>query len=324
MVSLVAMLVWLYAESENVKPHDLEVQVRFVAAAGRNLLIHADKPTLSVKLKVRCNTAQLSQLEQLIAKGPFPIPLTQDPAAPDDQQQILLKQRLASLPLIANLGVTVTEARPPQIAVTVRRLEQMKLNINATADGDTQLQDVVIEPAEALIHLPSDQLASLSQSDLLIAHLSAAVLEPLELNQTHTIENVPLLAPLSVRSDDARIDPVTATVTFTITKQTREAVISSVAVRMVMPAAAAQQYDVTLLNEQDQLLRGLKIVGPHDLVDQITQRQIKIWADLRLDADELAKGVGKESISVVPHIQKPDKVKIVEPPQPIKLRITVR
>lgn len=323
-VTLVALLVWLYAEGENIKTYEMDVPIQFVAATGQNLLIKPVRLEDNPRLTIQCSSAQYVQLEQLLDGTPIPVPLSEDPNAPDGNQQLLLKQLFTSLPIFSKLSVNITEVKPVQVSVNVKKLQTVELKIAEVTEGDSQLQDVVIEPATAIMHLPKDMLINLTESDTILARLNKQVLDRLTLNQSHTIEGVQLIAPAAVRTEDVRIDPPSAKVTFTLTRQAKTATISSVAVRLVLPAASMGQYDVTLLNDEDKLIRSVKLTGPNDLIDAIEQRKIKIWADIKLEADDLAKGVGKESIAIVPLIQKPDNVKLVEAPGAINLKITTR
>lgn len=324
MVTVVAMLLWLYAEGENIKTYEMDMPIQFVPAAGQNLLIKPTRLQTNPQLTIQCSAAQKVQLDQLFDGKPIAIPLSDDPNAPDGNQQLLLKPLFTSQAIFSNLSVNITEVKPAQVTVNVKKLENVDLKIAEVTEGDFQLQDVVVTPAKATLHLPKELLKNLTDSDVIQAKLRKEQLEGLTLNQSHTLKAVQLVAPEAVRTDDVTIDPPTAEVTFTLTRQAKTATISSVAVRFVLPAASLSHYDVSLVNDEDKLIRAVKLTGPNDLIDQIAQRKIKIWADLKLEADDLAKGVGKESIAVVPHIQKPDAVKLVEAPAAINLKITAR
>jgi hypothetical protein len=324
MVTVVAMLLWLYAEGENIKTYEMDIPIQFVAATGQNLLIKPSRLETNPHLTLQCSSAQWVQLEQLFDGTPIPIPLSDDPNAPDGNQQLLLKPLFTSQSIFSNLSVNITEVKPAQVTVNVKKLENVQMKIGEVTEGDFQLQDVVITPAMATLHLPKDLLSNLTDSDVILTRLKKEQLEGLALNQSHTLKAVQLIAPEAVRTEDVRIEPSTAEVTFTLTRQSKTATISSVAVRLVLPAASVSHYDVSLINDEDKLIRAVKITGPNDLVDQIAERKLKIWADLKLEADDLAKGVGKESIAIVPHIQKPDAVKLVEAPGAINLKITAR
>ena len=324
MVSIVTVLIWLYAEGENIKTYEMDLPIQFIAATGQNLLIKPSRPDINPHLTLQCSSAQKVQLDQLLVGSPLSIPLSEDPNAPGGNQQLLLKQLFTSLPVFANLSVNITEVKPAQITVNVKKLQTIKLKIQEVTEGDSQIQDVVIEPATATMYLPSDLFNNLTERDVIQARLSKQLLDQLTLNQTHTLKAVQLLPPQTVRTEDVRIQPPTAKVTFTLTRQAKTLTISSIAVRFVLPAASMNQYQVSLVNDEDKFIRAVKLTGPNDLIDQISERKIKIWADLKLEADDLAKGVGKESIAIVPHIQKPDAVKLVEAPGAINLRITAK
>ncbi|MCC6579275.1 MAG: hypothetical protein IT440_02455 [Phycisphaeraceae bacterium] len=321
LVTIVALLIWLYAEGENVKDYAMSLEVQFVPTAGRELSIKPNRLSEPVTAVFRCNSSQQNQLRSLLESGPVNIELYD---SPDPRQEIYLRERLTALPLITNMGIGVIDVSPAKVPVTVERIESRKLPITVRAAGQNLITDITIEPAEASIRLPASQLVNIAESATVEARLLPDQLEGLELNQQHVISNVPLAPPDTVRGSDITVSPATARVSFIIRTLTKDLTLPSVAVRIVAPIAKLANYEVSLVSPDDQLLRDVHLKGPNEVIDKIESHEIKIWADLKLEADDLDKNAGKESMSVVPEINRPASVTVVVPPAPIKLKITPR
>lgn len=325
LVTIITFLVWLYAEGENVKNHELTVDLRFVPPTGRELLISPNRPQDPVVVTFKCSTTQYAQLQEalrdgdMLVNGAIPIEMTPNPSPEDIRQEVNLRERVQALPRVLELGIGVVDVRPARLTISVERFETRTLPVTVTTVGDTQLVDVAVEPAEAEVRLPASLAPTMAEGSRIEARLDTATLANVEMNVARTVSNVQLVPPL--RGADVTVRPSTARVTFTIRKLAKDTVLPSVVVRLVVPLSAQNQYDVAPASEEDALLRGVKITGPNDLIDKIVAKEIKVWADVRLEIDDLGKGVERDIVSVVPHVALPAGVNLVEPPAPIKVKI---
>ncbi len=319
LITFIAALIWLYAEGENVLTDDRDVDVEF-APVARDVLIKPRRPEGSVTATFRGNSAQLADLKELIRKGPLTLELS--PLPDSVQQTVNLRTALSNLKTIADLGVTLLEVRPETVTVSVERMETQTLPLSLAGQGDTQLADVILKPEKVAVRLPASRMAARGDQLRVEARLPSGALTGLSVNQQHTLTNVPVVVPDLLGAEDLNVSPATVSVTFTIRKLARELVLPNVAVRLVAPLAALKQYNVQLAAEDDQFVRDIRITGPNDLIEKIEDREQKVWADVRLDVEDLAKGDSRDSVTIVPHIDLPPGVNLLEPPSAVRIRIT--
>ncbi len=314
-VSLIAVLIWLYSESENVKQQKpLSFVVRFVAPPGQQLLIVPDKqsdartPThQEVVITVRCATSQYAQLERLQAET---IELAVTPQADGPQQTVDLRTMLLDSP-IGDLGVTIQDVRPPSVPLRVERVEMITMPIKVVvADGVQLATNPTIEPTEADFGLPAS----------LIGRREELTLEArLERDATNQLDpNVPreLIAPVVLSTGDKhlqemlqqmaiQVTPPSATLTVSIRKQIGVLPLKSLPILITAPWAELQRFSVEIEKGKRVLDQEIKITGPSDIIDSIDKNELRVWADLRLTADDLESGITSKQlhINVPPNVQ---------------------
>ena len=317
LVTVIAVLIWLYAESENVTSEERAVSIE-LAPATRDMVITSDQPTKAFSVTFRGNSGQHNDLKQLLHQGALTIEMR---AGDEPLQQFNLRSALANHPKIAQIGASVLETRPETVTASVEKLVKLDMPITVVAAGEALLRDITILPETVVVRLPGSSAKVLGDQPNAEARIAANQLQNLAVNQQHTLNGVAVAIPAIPKNTNINVTPPTVDVTFTIKKLTKELVLAPIAVRLVAPLTEVARYEIIAINEDEKLVRDVKISGPNDLIEQIESKQIKVWADLRMQGEDLARAEGKESVSIVPHIELPSGVSIVQPPRPIKLKI---
>ncbi len=295
-VTIITALVWVYAENENVKQHELDVSIRPIAAAGQELQIVAAESVTKVKLSVRCSQSQLGQLKAF-ARSPFDIPLSADPE--NTTQVIDIKSRLLNVEPFSDLGVNILDAEPTKVSVSVEAIEAVTAEVRVVVPDDVQLAPgLTIEPARATVRLPHRFVSTLSTQKL-EARLDSDSFQGLEDNVPQSLD-VPLSVPPSIPALRATITPAAVRVTFTIRKQTDSYMIERVPVALVVSPILMQQWDITV-SENQLFVSDVKVSGPSDAIRRIRNGDIKVLAEVRLSADNLDQRIE----SAVPYIDLP-------------------
>jgi hypothetical protein len=311
-VTIITVLVWVYAENENVKQHELEVSLRPVAEGGKAVLIAPPEPR-TVRMSIRCSQSQLQQL-RTFARTPFDVPLTADPENPT--QVIDVKTLLAGVEPFSDLGVNILDTDPARISYSVEALQTVGVEIRVVAPEGVQLAPgVSAEPTRAEVRL-TQRYASLLATQKLEARLDMENLADYEENVPHSLD-VPLSLPSSVPALRATIIPSTARVTFTIRKQTDTYMIDRVPVNLVVSPVLMQQFDVSVPPDQI-FVRDVKVTGPSDMIRRIREGDVKVIAELRLSADNLEQRIE----SAVPYIDLPQGVTLTS--QVPRINLTIR
>lgn len=316
-VSMITLLVWLYAEAENLKERSVKQEIEFVSPPGRDVLIDPIRTRVDVTIK-----GPMSILDTL--PGVFKVRVSDDLIDSDPKQIVNLAERIGALPEIANVGLTVIDVKPRSVEVRVERMESRTLLIDAVAEGDFQFDSKpLVEPAQATVTLPVSRLALIDETTRLRAQLDPEDLRKRETNQLQIIENVPLVLPESLRGQNSRIDPPAATVSLTIVARSKALTLPSIPIRLVAPPSVVADYqEVVLENNNDQFLRNINLSGPNRVIDDILRNDIKVWAALMLTSEDLARAVSSGDWTTGSlTIMVPHNVTVLNPPPQIKYRV---
>ena len=158
-VTVLALIVWLFAESESLTQSELPARVDVaVGEVNRDkLLVRAvDPPDGRVTIEMRGPQAAINRASQILQA---PIRLT--PGAPrgipatEGTHVVRLLDYLEALPELEATGVTVDYVSPPQIRVEVQELRVVGLTPIAQVGGIAIDGEVRFAPAEVSIRMPS-------------------------------------------------------------------------------------------------------------------------------------------------------------------------
>jgi hypothetical protein len=317
-VTVFTVLIWLYAEGENVRWHELEVYPQFVAPAGRDLVIEVNEPP-RVTARFRCATSQLAQVQAAFAQG-VRLEMHTDEKDGDPIQDVELASRLTALQAISDLGIVIEETRPATVQVRVESLVSRRVPIAGVVEGDVQLASpAVVDVAEATVRLPASVARLIDDATRIEARINATNLESLDVNVQHTLE-VPLNLPEALRGPYTVLSPVRANVTFRIRDLREKFVIPIVPVLLAGPPVDLGKYRVAL-DEDNRVLREVAIVGPSDAIDRIRKRDFTVYALLMLNSDELERAAtGAQSKQVI--IQVPAGVTVDTTPDAVNFTVT--
>lgn len=316
-VTIIAALVWLYAEGENVRDYPREaVQVQVVAPSGTEMSVEPAEPQL-VLMSVRASSGQMQALRRRIGEGPFMITVGENVSNGVADRTIVLQNALAQVPVIAERGINVLEVEPATINVHIERIVSRSLPVDVQA-GDVQLAGQPnVEPAQVTIttvHSVAQQLAG----QRTVADLTRLDLSALEPNVSHTLD-VPVELPFAADMSQMRVDPGSVLVTLTIRKVTDRVTLTSIPVNVSLPPRLLSQYNLQL--DEDQLVvRDVVLEGPAEVIERIRNRQAKVWAELRPTADQLDAGV--ESVPL--YLSAPAGVTLVTPLPQASIRVERR
>jgi len=306
-VTLIAVLIWLYSESENVKLHEaLQFNIRLIAPPGQQLLI-SPATKRRVRVTVRCATSQYAQLQRMQAR-PITFTVTEDPNTPE--QTLILRDKLNDSP-IGDLGVNIVDIDPRTLDLHIERIEEVAIPIatDSIVPADIQLATApTVTPSKATVGLPvsiANQLGDMKLEVRLapetIAHLDENV--PHELSTPITL---PDILQNRLRGYTPSIKPAAAMVTLTIRKQSDAFSLTGVPILLSAPWAELNRFSVQMEDNQRVLSENVQLSGPSDVIDKIRKGGIKIWADLRLTADELESGITSKPL----HISVPPGVRV--------------
>lgn len=314
-VTIISVLVWLYAEGENVLEYNNQrMQVRFVPPPGQELAV-TPQEAIPILVSIRASAGEMGWLKEQIRQGPIEIEVQPDSDQDSPHQTVLLETALAETEL-GRLGINITGTDPKTRTVRVEPLVTRKVSIEA-APTDVQFAErPTFRPREVTVTLP-ESLAALAEEASIIGRIDALNLSAYEVN-TDVVATVPLELPDGLQVPWTTLSQSTAQVTFNIRKLTDSVVIPRMPIRISVDPLSLEQFDV-VLNQSDIVLRDVRLTGPSDVIQSIREEEVRVWAELRPTNDELQRGVS----SLTPVIVAPQDV-THQPPDPIPVTIRAK
>lgn len=314
-VTVISVLVWLYAEGENVQLHpNQRLLVEFVAPAGQSLAIDPQDP-VEILVSFRASAGEMGLLEEKLRAGPIQIPVGNGTESESNEQTVVLKDAL-DRSAIGSLGINITDTDPVTETVRAEPLVTRRLPI---AEAPTRVQfgtPPKFEPAQVAVTLPRS-LAEAAENAKVLARLDTLNLNEYEAN-TDVTASVPLELPAPLRSPWTTLGAATAQVTFNIRKLSDSIVLPTVPLRVSADPLLLQEFDV-LVAQDGMMLRDVRLSGPSDVIEAIRKNEVRIWAELRPTREQVERG----DTSLTPVLVTPPGIAF-EPPEPVAVTVQRR
>lgn len=324
-ITAVTILIWLYAEGENVRRYDAAMDVQMVGPRGRQLVIAPDRR--SFQISFTCAADQLAMFRQLLQE-PFNLEVNEDPTQP--QQILVMRDRLAADSRISKLGISIVDVQPATMPVRIEALVPLTLPVRVKPVDESLAESVTIDPladpAQATVLLPASIAKKATPQTAFEVSLDPARLTGLAPNIVNRLA-VPLSLPADLRNGDdtsaAAIEPAAVNVSVTIKTLTAQTTLPAVPIKIVVSPGDLRVYDPPVLS--DDHVRNLVLRGPRNIIKDIEDGKIRIYAELRLSAEELETASrSKDGGSKLPVINTPPGVSLSNLTTPVRFIITRR
>jgi hypothetical protein len=300
LVTVIALVVWLFAESESVRTREFILVVELPSDPTASLVIQPSDPAIwreRVQVTINGSAAALAAFQAGAAK---PFKLTPDmegmPSAPGEGE-LDFRRVLRSLPLFATRGVTITRAEPASLKVWVDRIvERTGLRVETTGLTVEPQGAPLVTPRTVAMFGPESVLAHLSQDSAVRARPSPDGQARLVPGRPDKLQGVPLEVPREIVGMErfVRIVPSRVDIELTVVSKRSTATIGSVPVQVMLPALVAQQWDVAV---EQNFFSDVQASGPSELIEQLTRSELRVFAIVSLSSDELDRGVvSKEAV----------------------------
>jgi len=313
-VTVITLLVWLYAEGRNVTTYTNEpVPVKFVSGDGEGLTISPDGPQ-RVLVSFEGSTAMKQALEAITEDGPIALPVVEQPNAPSAVQNIVMKDAL-NTSVLRELGIQVTATDPAVLPVTVRRLVSVEIPVEPIVSDVELATTSAVEPARVQVKVPAP-LASMAEELSLIARVTEEDLADLPANTPRAV-SVRLELPEPLRDQPVELATRNVAVTVTVRKQSDTITLTSVPIHINAPPLLLRRYRIDLPEDQV-VIRDVKLSGSADAIASIRDKQFRVWAELRPTADELDAGM--DQAQLYPHL--PPGVRLDSPLPRVPVNVT--
>jgi len=299
LITVVAMLVWLFAEAESLGEASLsEVSVRLSSASPDRLVTTPPEWRGRVSVDLRGSRQAIEEARISLVEG---IRLTPGMAGvPDGGGTVDLLSAIGNVPKIVESGVEVISVTPIRTEIRVRDMVTVDAPIRAELAGVRVAGGVDVAPPMAQVRLPEDVYETLIEEleiscvpapeaiDALPesgpASLTGRLVLPPELRG---VPGVGILEP----------QPPTARLEFAVFSTITTADLDIVPVQVSMPSIEVNEWRVALSAENAAI--SATITGPRSLIQEIADVSTgrRLVAILYLRSDELNIGITSKSVS---------------------------
>lgn len=286
-VTVIAVLVWLYAEDANVQAYTGQtVRVQFVLPNGAEGLVTPSDP-ITVLVDFDGSNGQFQQFDQAsdeIINVDLPI----DQSLDLQTIEIDLRDQIEQADRLKQLGINVTNVSPERVEVTYEKILDVPL-------------DVKIRQRTGSIKLASAAFADSSNPPRVIIPMPASVAEQLgEATATAWIDeddvaslakgtpqqiNVGLELPGLVANMQRNISSVDLLVTVADDRDTVQ--IDRRTILLSYPPSINERYIVEI-EESDRFITAFTLEGPRDQIAKLKEdpNSKDVWASVRLSNEE--------------------------------------
>ncbi len=296
LVSVITVLVWVFAEAESLQHRDISVGVQFVTDTPGELAIEAEDG-LRCKVSLSGNASAIAAADELAHAGPVVLHAGSPgiPATPGDYI-VSLRDALRNDPQLKTLGLSIDRVEPQEAKVRVEAVEMRQARVVVDV-GEAELDGVPeVKPAIARLYIPADLAGAIGKTPEVFATLRPEDLARLVAGKRETVPQVRLELPLALKNKKAaRIEPQTAQVTLAVRTRQATTELSGVPVQVRMAPGELSRWDIAI-PEQDRFIPKVKVSGPADLIEQVKRGEIKVTATVSLSFEDLEKAVTQKEV----------------------------
>ncbi|MEL6795681.1 MAG: hypothetical protein AAFO89_02550 [Planctomycetota bacterium] len=299
-VTVLTVLVWVVAESESLTAERIETEVTMVGDAQAGLVMVPVRDgawTGRVTIEVAGGAAAVSRLREPLRAG-FDLEPGQGTVPIESGRHVLdLADAVRSLPAFQRSGLTIASIEPEQVEVDIVRLVTRDADIVVRLPAGLDVSSVVAEPRRARLTYPDSAADAVERGVEIVAAVSAAQADDIIVGSRSTIRDVPLLLPpMLTGSPFASIEPTSVSVIATLEQREDTVTLDAVPVRIQRPAFQADRW-IVRVDEADQLLSGVVVTGPSDLIAQIRSNELRIFATVSLTPDDLDRLITEKAVT---------------------------
>lgn len=292
LATVIALLVWVFAEGESLATRTVSAAVQFPgdAGAGTDLVVIPDDPNFRGEARVRLE-GTLRSLD--IAAGEIGGRVRLAPGSPGlpngpgEKLVADLAQAIGALPGLKGLGSSVAEVEPRQVVVRAVRMVQREVPVRVVLGADVPLDgDPAPTPDRVSVRVPEAAAAQLP--DAVEARVSEAEIRRLRAEGPQTVpaQVVPPPSLFGVRPMGLSHD--TVSVSLRVRRRIETVTLQGVPVWFSLPPTedtARWSVDV-----QDKFLGDVTLSGPLEEIRRIDARAVPVKALIELSSEDLEHG----------------------------------
>ena len=278
-VTLVTVLLWVWAAAETREEKSATFLVRFASAGAGDWVIIPDEVTLTVTLE-----GSRFPLQEALSLKQGSIVLTTGNELPSSvgRHTLDLTTALNKNEALRNTRVTVLTVDPPSKMIEIDALVAVTATVQPDLphlylDGEPE-----VDPAQVTVTLPSRRLADLAPEEIAPrAYIAQSRLNRLEPGREYVLSTKLLLPEKLATEQSVTIEPPVADVTFTVRSFIEETILSTVRVHIAGPPEDHEEYFIEI-DKADEVLKDVTISADAVLIAKIKARDAVVVAMVHL------------------------------------------
>ncbi len=297
LVTLIAALIWIWAEGESFSSVTVNPRVSFVKDSGDIEVVPDENWRGTVRLQLEGSNVAIKQAEQLLGTalilkpGQPGVPLT-----PGDRETVNLVEVVKQNASVRQLGITVVDVDPPDVAVSITRYVERDLPVRPDFPRDIELMgEPTVTPARVVVRMPERLADRLTENDFARVTVPRSDVQGAREDATQTLQLPVTLPGLLSGVRGVVVDKEQASVAFRVRKNVDTVTLASVPVWVSIPPTETSSWDIEV---KDMFLRDVVFTGPTDQIRRIRERTFVPIAQVQLTSDELERGVSSKDATI--------------------------
>ncbi|MFG0299144.1 MAG: hypothetical protein ACF8K1_06050 [Phycisphaerales bacterium JB047] len=323
-VTLIAAMVWLLAESRMVRSRTIEAQLTISSGQPTGEIefvmrqSSGDVGSRTVTIEIEGSTAGLDRFAREL-QNRVELRLGREVPPRPGEHTLDLRSVLRDSPNLDVHGVTVKAITPPEIVIEVDELEVRELRVQAMLPPGVQTDGSPrVEPASVQLRAPSALLADL-KTQLATVTLSSAQLAQLTPGRLETVPGGVVEIEGIAPSDWATsISPAQVDVLLTLKTVTQRLELDPLPVQVLIAPGEIGDWRVEI-DDTDRDLVGVLIEGPVEGIEALRSKSTRPRAYVLLSFEDLERGVSAKPAQIM---NLPPGCRVVSPERTVGLRIS--
>lgn len=300
LVTVVTILVWVFAEAETLRSREvpveivftpdargertLEVKSRFDPGAGGTQII---KGTIFLE----GSASAVDEAERVLRKplrfDPFLESMAIDPGV---EQAVDLKALVRSHHDLRGIANAIKRVDPSHASLVVGVLASREVDVRVEVSAGEAEGVPEAKPSRVKVRLPQSLASRLGEGAYARAVVDPVTAQRLVPGRKETIPGVRLEAPASLAGErEVHLDPPQVEVTLTLKNRSPTSRPTSVPVQIVLAGVEQNAWEIALA-PGDEFIPDVTATGPAEIIRQIDERSLPVVALLPLSFTELEGG----------------------------------
>jgi hypothetical protein len=288
-VTVVTILLWLFAAGRTKETATVEMRIRFVSAEPDRVQVEP-VDSIPVELSLSGSRREIGQTADRLSGKTLDLRIGRD-GVPGTvgEHTVDLVQVLRRSEDVGRGASAIAASKPSNVSIVITETEVLTATIEPILPGAQLLGEAVAEPATARIIVPRALAAAFGSTPRIEAFVPTERTASLQPGRGHTLD-VALRVPevLQPQRRLIRIEPERTRVTFTLVANSSTTTLRLVPVQIAGPPAELEQYLIDV-DPEDAFLRDVEVSGPTEAIRTIESGSTPVFAFVHLSADDLAR-----------------------------------